>query len=60
MKNMMKKSRKTLIIIIGAILLFPIALNFILQLSVSERVIGDEITWLNFWATYLGAIFSAL
>lgn len=60
MKNMMKKSRKTLIIIIGAILLFPIALNFILQLSVSERVIGNETTWLNFWATYLGAIFSAL
>lgn len=59
MRNMMKNSRTTLIIIIGAILLFPIALNFILQLSVSEQVIGDETTWLNFWVTYLGVIFSA-
>lgn len=50
---------KIFLICIG-LLVFPIILNFVLQLKISGKVIGNEVTWLNFWGVYLGVIFSAL
>lgn len=56
----MRKIRKKFYWVMVLLLLFPIMLNFVLQIPISDRIIGDETTWLHFWATYLGAMFSAL
>lgn len=49
------------IIIIGIILvlLFPIALNYILLIPTNAPILGDSNGWLAFWGCYLGAIISS-
>ncbi len=45
---------------IAIITLAPVALNFILQIHVSDQIVGKDIDWLTFWSSYLGAIISSL
>lgn len=42
------------------ILVIPVFLNYVLQIHIEANVIGNEETWLNFWAVYIGAILTAL
>ncbi len=49
------------IIVVLIILIFPIILNFVLQLSIfNTNIIGDEKLWLTFWSSYLGAIIMSI
>lgn len=45
-------------IILGiAVILLPISLNYVLQLScLGTDIIGTPETWLSFWGTYMGAV----
>ncbi|MBR6032563.1 MAG: hypothetical protein IKP36_11505 [Bacteroidaceae bacterium] len=49
------------VIIIGLILvvLFPIALNYILLIPINAPVLGESNGWLAFWGCYSGAIISS-
>lgn len=38
----------------------PVLLNYTLQISTNTKVLGDEVTWLNFWAVYIGSILTGL
>ena len=43
------------------IIVVPILLNYILiQQRFCSHIIGDEVTWLNFWGSYLGSIIAIL
>lgn len=56
----MKKLKKWRFVIIGAILLLPFALNFIIvrpQCS-NMSVVGTATDWLSFWGSYLGCVLS--
>lgn len=52
--------KKIVIIFIVVIFLLPIIFNFVLPIKSFLPVIGNEENWLSFWATYIGAIVSAL
>ena len=43
-----------------AIIVAPIAINFILQIPAFVCIIGDNTDWLTFWGSYLGTIISTL
>ena len=48
-------------ILVAALLMaFPFILNWLFQLPAFTSVIGGPETWLSFWATYIGAILTAL
>lgn len=47
-------------LIVGLIVIAPIALNCMLQIPAFMSVIGTETDWLSFWSGYLGALISAL
>ena len=40
-------------------LVLPVAMNFLLQIPAFTPIVGDNVTWLGFWGSYLGAIISA-
>lgn len=48
------------IICVVAVFIIPVILNYILGMSTSFSVIGDNTVWLAFWGTYLGTIVSAI
>ncbi len=56
MKDILKQYWWAIVVIILA----PVALNFILQIHVSDQIVGKDIDWLTFWSSYLGAIISTL
>lgn len=58
-KNTAKDTWK-LILVFALCLIIPFLLNWILQKKAFVPVIGDEVTWLSFWGTYVGAILTAL
>lgn len=45
--------------IVAIILLLPLVVNFILLIPSFTPIVGDNISWLGFWGSYLGAIISA-
>lgn len=47
-----------LLISIICVFLFPFLLNWVLQTDAIVPVVGDGVTWLNFWPVYLSAIAS--
>lgn len=49
-----------IIIFIILVFIFPIGLNYILQISVAEKVIGTPVVWLSFWGSYITAIISGV
>lgn len=55
---MNKKNLSILLIFVIGILLFPLFLNLILRQETLYPVVGDPVTWLSFWPTYLSAIAS--
>lgn len=59
-----KSKTKVAIVVLIAILLIPIALNFLLQVSIKGIfVIGNdnsETVWLSFFGSYIGAIITSL
>lgn len=58
----MKKKKlyvKALMIVL-ALLILPIALNYLLQIHVVDCVIGDSATWLSFWGNYIAVIASSI
>lgn len=55
MENLLKKYWWLLLIFVLGI---PLFLNFLIQLPSFFSVVGDELTWLNFWVTYISAIAS--
>lgn len=54
------KKNIIMIAIITIIVSLPFLFNILLSIDSFYPVIGDEKTWLAFWATYIGAIMSAL
>lgn len=48
--------------LIGVLLIIgiPVLLNYALQIDSHIDVLGDEVTWLNFWAVYIGSILTGL
>ena len=54
----MKRIKKYLWIV-AIILLLPLVVNFILLIPSFTPIVGDNISWLGFWGSYLGAIISA-
>lgn len=59
---MCKKSKDTYlaIFIIIVFIAFPFLLNWILQKESIVPVIGDSVTWLSFWGTYIGTVLTAV
>lgn len=55
---MSKKRIIIIITVITAILLVPVILNFILQISCDLPIIGDPQTWLSFWGSFIGSLAS--
>lgn len=53
-----KKNLNILIMIMIGLLLFPFLLNWILRQDAIFPIVGDSVTWLNFWPTYLSAVAS--
>ena len=45
--------------VLGLFLVLPLLLNFLLQIPAFTPIVGDNVSWLGFWGTYLGAIISA-
>ena len=60
MKNVSNRDGIMAIIIVVAFISFPFFLNWILQKPSLTSVIGDDVTWLSFWGTYIGSILTAL
>ena len=54
------KKNIIMIAIITIIVSLPFLFNILLSIDSFYPVIGDEKTWLAFWATYIGSIMSAL
>lgn len=52
--NELKK--KYLLFFIVIVLVIPIALNFILLVPSITPIVGNDVDWLRFWASYLGLI----
>lgn len=50
-----KKYWKAILIILA----LPIVINFILLIPALSPIVGDNVNWLSFWGSYLGAIISA-
>jgi hypothetical protein len=57
---MIIKNKSTFFLIIIVLLALPVVLNYVLQISIAENIIGDEVVWLNFWVTYIGVLLNAL
>lgn len=55
---MNKKNLYILILVVIGLLLFPLVLNLVLRQDAIFPVVGDSVTWLSFWPTYLSAIAS--
>lgn len=49
-----------IVIVLVVACAFPFLLNWVLLLPAKCRIVGNEETWLGFWATYVGAILTAL
>ena len=47
-------------IVLGTIIIAPIAVNCFLQIPAFTSIVGNETDWLSFWGGYLSAIISAL
>ena len=55
----MKRAKSIyLVLAIIGIILLPICLNYILQIRTNLSVVGDPVTWLAFWGSFIGAIAS--
>lgn len=46
-------------IVIIAIILIPIVLNYVLQIQLDAKIVGFDTDWLSFWGGYLGGIVSS-
>lgn len=51
---------KYILIIIVAFVVVPIVINYICLSTVPSPVIGDGVTWLSFFGSYLGGVITAL
>ena len=49
-----------MVLVIAFFVLLPFLLNWILQKPSFTSVVGNEETWLSFWAKYIGAILTAI
>lgn len=49
-------------VLIGILVIcgMPVLLNYILQINTNANILGDEVTWLNFWAVYIGSVLTGL
>lgn len=56
----MSKTIWAVFIVAVFLIAFPFLLNWLLNLKAFTSVIGGPETWLSFWATYIGAILTAL
>lgn len=52
---MKKKEKYILVMLVVGISLFPLLLNCILRHDALFPIVGDAVTWLSFWPTYLSA-----
>ncbi|MDT3694147.1 MAG: hypothetical protein ROM03_07015 [Mucispirillum sp.] len=52
------KTTIQIIVILIVLLLFPIGLNYVLNLDIGATVVGKAKDWLTFWATYISGISS--
>lgn len=58
--SLKKKEIFLIIIVVIVFVTLPFFLNWILQKEAVVQVIGDSVTWLSFWGTYIGAVLTAV
>ncbi|MBD5284542.1 MAG: hypothetical protein HDS31_08105 [Bacteroides sp.] len=52
--------KKYLLFFFGIVLVIPIAINFILLIPNITPIVGNNVDWLRFWASYLGLIIAII
>lgn len=59
-KNRKRKDVLVWCVVILPLLVFPLLLNWLLQINSPTKVIGNPETWLSFWSKYIGAVLTAI